>query len=173
MAVTLYCEVEHLKSIISAFGVALRTDDLDATSSTNYAEDAIERATVDVNFYLLQNYEVAAIAASAWVKWCTAAFAVVALCKRRGNSVPASLQAELDRYLEALKAISEGKAMLPGDTGPVPPRFDNTPGVSNMRVDSRFRANVRRVPQTSTQTQQSPNRRGFDLNFWPYPFPFS
>lgn len=173
MAVTPYCTVDHLESIWSAFGVAVRVDDGDAHSSTTYSDNAIAKATADVNAHLLAMYEVATLAASTWVTWCTAVLAAFEISVRRGNAPSQSLAEERQRYLESLKAIAAGNQPLAADDGLAPPRFDNTPGVSNLRVDSRFRANIRRVPHTSTESQQSPHRKGHELRAWPYPFPYN
>ncbi|MGE3410129.1 MAG: phage protein Gp36 family protein [Pirellulales bacterium] len=170
MAVTPYCTVDDLEAIWSVEGVSFRADDDDEHSSTAMVNAAIEKATVDVNSYLFQQYTVAVLTQSAWVKWCTAIFACVELARRRGNAPPDSMLAEYNRYFEMLKLIASGGAGLPGDTGLAAPEHDNTPCVTNFRVDSRYRANVRRVTQTSTRTQQSPNRRGYDSVGYPWPY---
>lgn len=170
MPLTLYCDSEDVRFVWSSFGMASRSDDRDASSSTAIVNDAIEKAVTDVNLYLFQTYTPAVIAQSTWVKWATAVLAAVALARRRGNPVPASLAADFDRYLENLKAIQTGVLALPGDDGLSAPRFDNTPCVSNLRVDSRFRASVRRVTETSSQTVQSPHRKQFPLRGWPWPY---
>lgn len=173
MALTVYCTVEHVRFVWSNHGVSARADDRDGHNSTDTIDDAISKATTDVNQYLFQRYTPAVIAGCTWVKWATAFIAAQALAIRRGNSVPQGIQDQVDRYLEDLKAIAAGQIMLTTDTGLASPEHDNLPGVSNLRVDSRFRAPIRRVPQTSTKTPQSPNRNGFDLQGYPYPYPYS
>lgn len=169
MTLIVYCTSEELRYVLSSYGVALRADDRDQQSSTTILTDSIAKGTTDVNFYLFQRYSPAVIQASSWATWCTAHFAAVALCRRRGNPVPESLQQECNRYLEQLKLIMSGQAQLVADDGLARPEADNSPGVSNMRIDSRYVAAVRRVPQTSTAATQSPHRKGFPLRGTPYP----
>jgi phage gp36-like protein len=152
MALTPYCTATQLDQIWSDYGVTLRADDYEDNQRDDGILDAvIEKATADVNLYLLQRYSVAILADNTWVKWATAYIAAVALGRRRGNGVPQPLLEEMERYIEALKQIQAGTIELPGDSGIVTPTFDQLPSVSNMTIDSRFgRNNVRRVERTST-----------------------
>jgi phage gp36-like protein len=158
MPVTPYCTQTDVEALLSEDGVDASLDDnqdgqVDADADP-WMSSMIEKATSDVNLYLLQRYTVAALAASAWVKWVTATFAAVGLRKRRGNPAPQSLLDDAERYLENLKAIATGAMALPGDTGLAAPQFDTGPTVSNMTVDRRYRRRkVRVVESTSTGSQ--------------------
>ncbi len=171
MAVTAYCTTTQLTQLWSQFGMNVRLDDNeDGLADSGVADAVIEKSTTTVNRYLLQRYTVAVCAASAWVKWCTAVIAACDLARRRGNPVPEALADEEQRYLEALANILAGKENLVTDDGVAPPALDNTPTVSNMMIDGRYRrAKVRRIPATSTGGTQSGGRLQNNVNdFWPY-----
>ncbi len=162
MAVATYCTSEEVAFLWSEYGVELRIDDRDALSSTQRMEQALEKASADVNSYLLENYPLASLQNNAWVKWATAHCCAVDLARRRGESPPDGLFAEYQRYMDFLKEIRAGGRALISDAGLAAPRFDNLPFVTNLRVDSRFTQKVRRIVPTSTQMPQAPSRRGFD-----------
>ena len=114
MPLTVYCTQDNLEAIWSAFGVSVRADDGDAHSSTTYVNSAIEKATTDVNLYLFQVYTPAVVAASTWVRWCTAMLACVALARRRMRSIvgelvvnadPEVLHRHIDRRAEWTRAV--------------------------------------------------------------------
>lgn len=164
-AVTVYCEEIDVSRIWSQYGVDARVDDnededvIDSPETGTLAA-TIERATVEVNTYLLQRYSVAVCAASTWVKWCTAIFTCVYLAERRGNTIPKAMQADYDRYHKMLEAIAAGTQPLMGDDGPAAPAYDSTPLVSNLTVDRRFgRSKIRRTDANSTQATPTPPRK--------------
>jgi hypothetical protein len=152
MAVTPLCTITEIEAKLSQFGLeSCLDDDKDGAADPTLADSVIEKASADVGQFLLVRYAPAAIAASAWVKWVTATFAARDASRRRGNPCPESLLEECKDYLEQLKAIRDGLEPLIGDTGPVPPRFNDLPTVSNLIVDGRFRrSKIRRVEATST-----------------------
>ncbi len=172
MAVTAYCTTTQLTQLWSSFGMTVRLDDNeDGLADSGVADAMIEKATTTVNRYLLQRYTVAVCAASAWVKWATAFIAACDLARRRGNPVPEAMEEECQRYLDALQNILDGKENLITDDGVAPPELDNTPTVSNMTIDGRFRrAKVRRVETTSTGGSQSADRLQSNTNDhqWPH-----
>lgn len=175
MAVTPYCSNTEVAQIWSQYGVDARIDDNDDDDVLDAPEvgtgDAmIERATVDINIYLLQRYSVAVCAASSWVKWVAALFACVYLAERRGNSVPKAMQTDYERYLEMLKAIAAGEMALIADDGPAAPAFDSTPIVSNLTIDRRMhRSKIRRTDDNSTQaTPSSPRKQKRAFGHYPY-----
>ena len=61
MAVTALCTQDDVEFIWSIYGVAVRVDDRDASASAARANAMIEKATADVQYYLLQKYPVASI----------------------------------------------------------------------------------------------------------------
>lgn len=152
MSITAYCTAANIETLLSQFGVDSRADDdLDGSADDGIVDAAIEKASADVNLYLLARYSVADVAASAWVKWVTATFAVAGLSKRRGNPCPESISEQCEQYVEELKRIQDGKQPLIGDSGPVAPRYEDLPTVSNLIVDGRYRrSKIRRIPATST-----------------------
>lgn len=180
MSVIAYCSLSDVQFVLSSFGVEARANDADepitfdtdeVAASAATVASAIEKATVDMNLYLFQNYTLAACRDATWCKWCDAIFAAVELCRRRGNTIPQALLDEYNRYLEALKQIASGALALPSDSGLEAPQFDMAAVVTNFTVDSRYPAKIRRVRATSTTSPQAPTRKGYDANlpvFWPY-----
>lgn len=174
-SVTVYCEQADVASIWSQYGVDARIDDNEDEDVIDVPEAGtllrtIERATVEVNVYLLQRYSVAVCAASTWVKWCTAVFACVYLAERRGNTIPKAMQTDYDRYHKMLEAIAAGTQPLMGDDGPAAPAFDSTPIVSNVTVDRRMhRSKIRRTDANSTQaTPTPPRKQKRAFGYYPY-----
>lgn len=171
MAITPYAAKTDLEHIWSSYGVAVRSDDRDTFASADIITAVLEKGACDMNFYLFKLYTLAQVRASTWAKWVNAVLSCVELARRRGNSVPTSLQTEYDRYLEQLKAIADGSALMPSDTGMSAGEFDVTAFVTNLTVDTRFGAPVRRVRATSTNAPQAPSRKGNDAvvpNYLPY-----
>lgn len=175
MAVTPYCTDTEVAQIWSRYGVDARVDDNEDedvidTPEVGTEDAMIERATVEINAYLLQRYTVAVCAASGWCKWVAALFACVYLAERRGNTVPTAMQKDFDRYLEMLKAIAAGTMPLIADDGPAAPAFDSTPLVSNLTIDRRMnRSKIRRTNENSTQaTPTQPRKQKRAFGYYPY-----
>lgn len=159
MAVTALCSQDDVEFVWSTYGVSVRVEDGDGGGTAARIAAMLEKATVDVQYFLLQRYPLSSLQDNAWVKWAVAIFAAVDLGRRRGNPCPEPLLVEWRTYHDQLVEIRAGKAHLPSDTGRAAPMFDNAPLVSNLRVDSRYRQPIRRLVQTSTFSPQAPSRK--------------
>ena len=169
MAVTNLCTQADVENLWSLYGVSARIDDADTVSGTTRMNAMLEKASVDVNYYLLQRYDVAQLTSNQWVTWAATFFCACDLARRRGNAPPQSMFEESERYRASLLEIKQGKAHLISDTGRASPKFDNSPMLSNMRIDTRFRAGIRRVVHTSTLSPQAPGRKNYET-VGPYPY---
>lgn len=98
-------------SIVGRLGVDLRLDDADDTAAD--MSDVIDEATGEIYFYL-QRYALSDIASNNWAQWHATWFAVRALCQRRLNDVPTSVEAEWERREKQLQMVMEGKVAGPG-----------------------------------------------------------
>jgi hypothetical protein len=168
MAITALTTQAKVEALLSQFGVEARVDDdQDGEEDSGLMTSIIEKCSSDVYLYLLKRYSVAAVAASTWAQWCTAAFCVCELNRRRNNPCPESACEACQRYKEELELIRDGKQPLIGDEGPVAPRFDDLPTVTNLMVDGRYRrAKIRRVGRTSTGPTPEGSRKQFNVLDW-------
>lgn len=155
--VTLYAAAADVQFVWSEFGATARLDDdQDGAEDPNLMNLALQKASLDVNRYLIQRYTVAVIAASTWARWATAYFAASIIATRRGNTLPTDLEAEIQRYRDDLQRIRDGKDHLQSDTGLATPRNDSRPAVTNFGVDGRYPSQkIRRKPNISTGPAQN------------------
>lgn len=159
--VTLLCSSSDVQWVWSEFGATSRLDDdYNGVEDSGLMSLGIQKASLDVQRYLIRRYSVAVIAASAWARWATAYFAAVAIGRRRGLTIPEDLSTECQFYREALERIQCSQDPLPGNDGPSIPRHDNRASVSNFTPDPRYaRAKIRRVAATSTGPDQAQGLR--------------
>lgn len=152
MAVTAYATQADVTFVLGQYGLRVRGDDnQDGAIETGYITSGLEVGAVAMNQRLFRRYAVASISASSWAKWCNAYLAAEVFCRRRGMTIPASLKEECDGLRDLLDQIKEGHENLMSDTGLAAPKSDNSPAMSNLTVDGRFRrSKIRRVPSTST-----------------------
>lgn len=169
MSLTPYCTETELEQVLSEHGVTARLDDTDVgTAVSGYADACIEKATATINRYLLTRYTVAICAASTWVKWATATYASLVVCRHRNLTPPQSLIDEWKEvYEEALNAIRRNQEDLMADTGPAAQRFPMGMRLSNLTVDGRYlRQKVRVTAANSidgTAQSSQPQRRTQDM----------
>ena len=166
MTTQTYCTIADVKDILSDHGVLVAADDNEnelvdssGTESTVY-DNAIERAAVKINMALANTkYTLAELASLAWMKWCNAVFAAVALRRRRGNPCPLSLLEDMKEFLETLKQIQTGQ--LDSIAG-VAAAMDCGPAVSNLTTEPWRKAIVRRRDTISTGSRASGTRKTWD-----------
>lgn len=99
-------------SLAGQQAVDLRLDD--SVSAAADLSWAIDKATNSVGFYLQNRYSLALAAQVGWVQDAATWEAVRALCQRRLNDVPESVQEEWDEYKELLKMVLDRTATVPG-----------------------------------------------------------
>lgn len=104
-----YCTASDVDARLGAAGADARTDDDPPVS-----EDLLDEASALADEYLTRNHDMTNAGSNRWVKHAVANVAAVLYCERRGNPVPASLQAKFDRVMESLKAILAGGRSVPG-----------------------------------------------------------
>lgn len=145
---TVYATQTDVEAVLSQLGVTLRADDdEDGVSETANITYALQEASSQVDFYLLQRYTAAVLATSDYVIKATAALAACLLSRRRGNVVPGSIDAACEKYSKQLEQIATGQYQLPGAA------MRDDPGitVTGLAVDLRYpHVPVRRTPIRST-----------------------
>lgn len=173
MAVQTYCDRDDLEAIVSKHGVDAFVDDdqdglISATEET-YVTFAIERAATQINMYLQRRYKAADVVNNDWLTGANAALAVCLIVKRRGNPDITSLTEECDDYTGWLDGIKNKEFDLPNQS----PSVDNTPTVSNFRVElwrSTMKPRVSRQESTGSDPDKSRLRKTavtrVDLGYW-------
>lgn len=170
---TVYCTREDIDDIWSDVGVNFRA--ADGSEEPDFLEKdglivrIIRQATDRVNYYTLQRYSAAVLAASDFITEATAIIAAYKLGMRRGNPVPQSLYDRYIEVMEELKGIKSGVVQLPGSAE----KFATYPTLSNLRWDGRYRENKIRVrnlsstgkPPTGGPTQNKEEYSGGGLDF--------
>lgn len=149
-----YCEREDIESILGVAGVlALIDDDQDGTEAsaeTLHATNAIERAAVDMNSALRNQYVLSELADNDWCKWCNAYLAAYYLLNRKNSAVPASVADEVVQFREKLAEARWGRFQVPEQA----PSFQHTPAVSNFQPEIRkFDNPIRVYEEESTGTK--------------------
>lgn len=130
MAATPYCTQTDVEGRLSALGVDLRLDDAsDGAAQTALMLYVREYAASRINFYCLQKYTVAVLAANDWVRDRAIDIATWILCARRANSIPKSVQMVYDEAIEELKLVAAGQ-QIPG----APRRKASAPVLSQPRA---------------------------------------
>jgi hypothetical protein len=150
-----YSTITQIEQIISELGVDLTSGDNFTTiaSDTANVNAAIEKVDSIIDLKIGMLYSPASLAASTWVKWCSATLASCALYRRRGNPCPESLHRECEEYIENLNAIKAGELQLPD----VAYQGNHFPTMTNIAVDMRYtRRHLRRITSTSTGHASDP-----------------
>lgn len=144
---TPYCTLEDMQRLFSSQGVTAFSDhDADGQDDDGVTDDCIDQATEEINYYAMQFYSAASLAASTLInRWCTV-LAVVFLCQRRGNPIPDSLASEREAIIAKLIEIRSGIGKLPG----VAYKSNLRPSFSNLEIDRRFPSSRVRVNRTNS-----------------------
>jgi len=137
----LYCVQQDVENMLGAEGLLNKIDDFGNRSITTTEQqaitDAITDATVDIDFCCGQRYSPTWLATSALInRWATI-LAAYAVCARRGEDPPASLEARMLDVKEKLESIQNGTNNIPG----LPMRRIMAPVWSHtrVRIDYQFR----------------------------------
>lgn len=102
----------EIEQLFSQVGVTLRLDDTaDADASTDVVAQIIDDATGIMLTYLWDQYEVATLAASAWVRTRATYISAYLLSMRRGND--AQFVDRYSRILEELQLIYNRQLKIP------------------------------------------------------------
>lgn len=130
-----YCVQADIEAIIGAASVLATCDDdrsgsLSATEQT-YVTSAIERAAVEMNSALENQYVISELSGNDWCKWCNAYLACWYLFSRRSNPVPTSVQEAIADYREKLSESRWGRFQVPEQN----PSFEHIPTVSNLKPE--------------------------------------
>lgn len=148
-----FCTVADVESVLSRLGVELRSQDESSVPvlDTAHVNDAIEEASEDAALFLLERYESAALATSAWLKRKVAFLAACSLMIRRGEGMPQSWIDKRDEIFGFFKQIMRHILDIPG----LAVAGETMPTVSNYRVALRFPNMPVRV-NTSASTGRQP-----------------
>ena len=134
MATTTYCLRADVEAVLSVHGVnRMADDDMDGVVEAveeAYVTTAIERAASRINSRITKRYKLSDLSSNDWMRFVNASVAAQLLARRRGNSVPPSLQEEVDEYFADLTDIQAGRLDLPEQAA----SFDFAPTVSNFEV---------------------------------------
>lgn len=163
MSNSMYCDNDDIAAVMSEYGLRLASEDTGLTPLEDQVniDDCRGRASQRIDMYLVKRYDLTTVGNHRWVRQTAAVFAAVCLNKRRGGTVPAELQREYDDLLAELREIRDGQMELDG----VAPRAADTPSMSNVRVDMRYRTNKMRVEnQISTGRPVSDVERRPDID---------
>lgn len=173
-----YCSENEIISVLSESGIDYSADDNRSGEAegreASFVAEAIQRAEVRINQYLMQRYDLTTMPGNKWIKWCCATFAGVFLMRRRGETAPDGLINQAMEYETWLHNVWVNNALIPTDaedTNTAQLLHQNS-GImmSNLAIDQRFRVSkVRSVPRISTGPQSSKTVRHPDYRstfFW-------
>jgi hypothetical protein len=131
-------------------------DGAESAAETLIVTSIIERAAVEMNHALYQQYVLSELADNDWCKWCNATLTAYYLFQRRGNAPPASIIEDAQRFRESLEQIRWGRDSVPEQS----PSFDHTPTVTNFRPEIHKTDNPVRVSKDeSTGPEPEGNRK--------------
>ena len=150
MGANIYCSPNDMSDILSANGVALRSDD---APPSQYG-GAAEKAGNKIDFYCWKRYDPSALATSDLVKDWAATLACFYLSIRRGNPPPSGISILYEQALADLKEIQKASADIPG----IGVRSIYAPGLSVMR------ATMRPYPRSVVETSQGTHLGGEVVN---------
>ena len=161
MATTTYCERTDIDAILSIHGVDQSVDD-DHDGNVEafelaYITTIIERAASRMNSRLENRYTLSDLSSNDWVKFVNASIAAMMLTRRRGNSVPPSLQEEVDEFLADLDEIMAGRQKIPEQAA----SLDYLPAVSNYDVQRGHFPAVRVDTRLSTGSEPNSTLKRF------------
>lgn len=149
-----YCTAADLERYFSKVGVDHFADhDDDGIQEPGVVADAIERATDEINLYVLTHgrYAIADLVGNRLLNsWCVV-LATCDLCQTRGNGVPESVAMECQRIFELLEKVMDGKLNLPE----VARQGQGVPTFSNLRLDRRYRDEKVRVIRSTSSKRSS------------------
>lgn len=149
---TTYCTTTDIAFILSAAGRSARADDdEDGSEETGTITSAIERAAVEMNFYLERRYDLSDIASNTWCKWANAYLAVYYLDTRLGNPASPVITEHRDEILELLKTIGRSGNRIPEATE----SFNFLPRLTNYQANLRDR-HVKVIVVQETSVGPSP-----------------
>lgn len=153
------CTIDDVISIYGQAGVNLTSADeyTPGSPDADHVADAIERAEQEVLGYLNRQYEPSQIEGNTWVKWVCAYLAVGELAIRRGNSLHASISSKIENLRAQLIQVLNGKIIPPGLT----PHRELMPAMSNLTIDSRYRAAKIRVQQVVSSGRSDSTKKRF------------
>ena len=131
-----YTTKAEMESIFGTDGILLRLDDdrseaIDGSETANLT-DVIEEASHEINFHCVHRYEPATLSANTWIRRACSLIACYFLSRRQGD--PEQYQTAYDQAMQRLLQIRENKMDLPLTAL----RHDETPAMSNLRVDERY-----------------------------------
>lgn len=167
---TTYCDDDDVISIAGeAFINACIDDDEDGVISVAeeaYTTSAIERAAVEMNSALNNQYKLSDLAGNDWCKWCNAYLAVWNLAARKNNPPPASVIAAVDQFKEQLSEARWGRFQIPEQS----PSFDHSPSVSNLRPEAYKQTMPARVVEEESTRAVPTEGIQREVAFTPGPF---
>lgn len=169
---TTYCDSSDVAFVMSQHAIDASIDDnidggVSPTTEAGFVADAIELAADDLNSVLSMRYKLSDLAGNTWCKWQNARKAAGALLTRRGNPLPASLAAQIQKCEQTLEGIINQTAKIPNQAE----SFDHSPAVSNYLVKRAARHSTPLIVDLDTSTRKAPEsgikREGGTINTWP------
>lgn len=153
---TIYCTRADVASISGEAALIANTDD-DQTGVENsdYITDAINRAAVEMNHALDNQYILSQLSGNDWCRWVNAYLAAYFLFSRTANPVPPSIEIACERYRDDLEKIRWGRDSIPEQA----PSFEHIPTVSNMVPELRKSPPIRVERESSTGSDPVGNRK--------------
>jgi len=152
---TNYCDQSHIQYILRRAGLqSFMAQDGDTNSpvTTWDIDNAINRASTQIDFYLDTRYDPGNLVGNDYVTWACAIIASVEII-RRDNAVQSGLQADYDKIIDQLERIQRNEA---GCEVPLTvPRSELGAWESAIRVDQRFGITKMRVSQTLSSNDQT------------------
>lgn len=156
-----YCVRADVESIVGTSAVlSCIDDDMDGAESateTTYVTDAIERAAVEMNGKLRNQYlPLSDLSGNDWCKWCNAYLALDYLYERRGNPAPNSVLERCQKYRDNLEDAAWGRFEVPEQI----PSAEHIPTVTNFHPEiGRIRSPIRVSDTESTGSPPSAESR--------------
>jgi hypothetical protein len=148
---------------MSQYGITSFADhDQDGTADVSVLDDCKTYGHGFLLGMLVQRYSVTSLGSSLIIPEIECVIILRELCLRRGNPVPASLEARYQEIIDpktgTLAQINSGKLALVDSEGEKIKGINgNLPSVSNMQIDRRFpHSSARIVKQTSFPVPVSP-----------------
>ena len=155
-----YCVRADIVSVIGDAALLACIDDdhnmVESAAETLHVTNAIERAAVEMNIKLRQQYKLSELASNAWCKWANTLLAVYYLRTRRANPVESSVAESVVEIRELLEDISWGRRQLPEQA----PSFEHIAAVSNYQPEiHKLDAPIRVDTEESTGASPGGNRK--------------
>lgn len=149
-----YCTEAEIETFLSEEGVTFQADDnFDTLRESGAVSQAIEWADTKINMYC-QAYAPAELEVNDWVNHCAIHLAARRLCMRRGNQVSGTVEQLYQEYMEELKAVHNGQLQIPDAAY----RHSQTPSVTSVRIDPRYRVKKARVQRPLSTDQNTEGR---------------